>query len=264
MTRFKGKTAIITGGASGIGRATAVQLASEGCHVIVADINFDTAEKVAKSLATDSIGFKLDVSSEDGWNDIMKCTEETFGGLEILVNSAGIGFAGDFEEMPLAEWNAMMSVNLTGTFLGCQKAIKLMKKSGKPAAIANVSSLGGLVGAEDLAGYCASKGGVTLLTKSVALYCAGKGYDIRCNSVHPTYVDTEMLDPIADAFGDRQAMLDGMASQVPLGRVAKPEDIASAILYLCSPEAGMVTGHQMVIDGGQLAGMPAQHSTKGE
>ncbi|MBL4894725.1 MAG: SDR family NAD(P)-dependent oxidoreductase, partial [Emcibacter sp.] len=182
MNRFKGRTAIITGGASGIGRATSVQLANEGCHVIVADINFDTAEKVAKSLSTDSIGFKLDVSSEDGWIDIMKCAEETFGGLDILVNSAGIGSAGDFEDMPLSDWDAMISVNLTGTFLGCQKAIKLMKKSVKPAVIANVSSLGGLVGGEDIAGYCASKGGVTLLTKSVALYCAGKGYDIRCNS----------------------------------------------------------------------------------
>ena len=262
MNRFKGRTAIVTGGASGIGRATSVQLANEGCHVIVADINFDTAEKVAKSLSTDSIGFKLDVSSEDGWLDIMKCAEETFGGLDILINSAGIGSAGDFEDMPLSDWDAMISVNLTGTFLGCQKAIKLMKKSVKPAVIANVSSLGGLVGGEDIAGYCASKGGVTLLTKSVALYCAGKGYDIRCNSVHPTYVDTEMLDPIADAFGNRQTMLDGMASQVPLGRVAKPDDIASAILYLCSTDAAMVTGHQMVIDGGQLAGMPAQHTTK--
>jgi len=192
----------------------------------------------------------------------MKCAEETFGGLDILVNSAGIGFTGDFEDMALGHWNAMISVNLTGTFLGCQKAIKLMKKSGKPAAIANISSLGGLVGGEDIAGYCASKGGVTLLTKSVALYCAGKGYNIRCNSIHPTYVDTEMLDPVADAFGSRKVMLDGMASQVPIGRVAKPEDIASAILYLCSAEASMVTGHQMVIDGGQMAGMPAQHSTK--
>ncbi|MCF8474037.1 MAG: glucose 1-dehydrogenase [Emcibacter sp.] len=262
MNRFQTKTAIVTGGASGIGRETSVQLANEGCHVIVADLNFDKAEEVAKNLATDSIGFKLDVSSEESWLDIMRCTEETFGGLDILVNSAGIGFAGDFEDMPLSEWNAMMSVNLTGTFLGCQKAIKLMKKKGTPAAIANISSLGGLVGGEDIAGYCASKGGVTLLTKSVALYCAGKGYDIRCNSIHPTYVDTEMLDPIADAFGSRKTMLDGMASQVPVGRVAKPADIASAILYLCSPEASMVTGHQMVVDGGQLAGMRAQHSTK--
>jgi len=257
---FSGKVAIITGGASGIGRETAVQLAKAGCHIIVADINLDKATEVAEGLFTDSIAFKLDVSSEENWIDVMTCAKETFGGLDILINCAGIGFADDFEDMPLDHWNAMISVNLTGTFLGCQKAIKLMKESGKPAVITNISSIAGLVGGEDIAGYSASKGGVTMLTKSVALYCAGKGYNIRCNSIHPTYVDTEMLDPIADAFDSRQVMLDGMATQVPIGRVAIPSDIASTILFLCSPDAGMITGHQMVIDGGQLAGIPAQHT----
>ncbi|NOZ64888.1 MAG: glucose 1-dehydrogenase [Alphaproteobacteria bacterium] len=259
--RFSGKTAIVTGGASGIGRAVARQLSDEGCHVIVADINSDKAREVAESLPTRSMAFALDVTSEAAWGDIMNDAEETFGGLDILVNSAGIGFADNFEDMPLAHWDAMMSVNLTGTFLGCQKAIKLMKKTVAPGSIVNISSIAGLMGGEDIAGYSASKGGVTLLTKSVALYCAGKGYDIRCNSIHPTYVDTEMLDPVAEAFGDRQIMLDGMAAQVPLGRVAKPGDIAGAILFLCSSEAAMITGHQMVIDGGQLAGLPAQHTT---
>jgi len=261
-SRFSGKTAIVTGAASGIGRETAVQLAHEGCHVIVADINIDQAQTVAQGLSTKSTGYKLDVSSEENWRDVVKYAEETFGGLDILVNCAGIGFPDNFEEMPLDHWNAMLAVNLTGTFLGCQNAIKLMKKSESPAAIINVSSIAGLVGGEDIAGYSASKGGVTMLTKSVALYCAGRGYNIRCNSIHPTYVDTEMLDPIVAAFDSRQTMLDGMASLVPLGRVAKPSDIVSSILFLCSSEAGMITGHQMVVDGGQLAGLPAQHSTK--
>lgn len=258
--KFSGKTAIITGGASGIGRETAIRFAEAGCHVVVADLNLDAATKVAARLSTNSIGLKLDVSSEESWVEVIKCTEDTFGGLDILVNCAGVGFADDFEDMPLDHWNAMISVNLTGTFLGCQNAIKLMKKSKKPASIVNVSSVAGLVGGEDIAGYSASKGGVTMLTKSVALYCAGKDQNIRCNSIHPTYVDTEMLDPVAEAFSSRQAMLDGMASQIPIGRVAKPADIASTILFLCSDEAGMVTGHSMVVDGGQLAGLPAQHS----
>ncbi|VAV90578.1 3-oxoacyl-[acyl-carrier protein] reductase [hydrothermal vent metagenome] len=259
--RFSGKTAIVTGGASGIGCAVVHQLSGEGCHVIVADINLDKAIEVAESLPAQSIAFELDVTSEAGWVAVMKYAKDIFGGLDILVNSAGIGFADNFEDMPLAHWNAMIAVNLTGTFLGCQKAIKLMKKTVTPAAIVNISSIAGLMGGEDIAGYSASKGGVTLLTKSVALYCAGRGYDIRCNSIHPTYVDTEMLDPVAEAFGDRQIMLDGMAAQVPLGRVAKPDDIAGAILFLCSSEAAMITGHQMVIDGGQMAGLPAQHTT---
>lgn len=255
MRRFKDKIAIVTGAASGIGRETAIQLAKEGCHVIVADINLVMAEKIAKELETESISFKLDVSLEDGWEDVMKCATESFGGLDILINNAGIGITGDFEDMPLTDWDAMISVNLTGTFLGCQKAIKLMKKTGNPGVIINISSVGGLAGGEDVAGYCATKGGVTLLTKSVALYCAGKGYDIRCNSIHPTVVDTAMLNPIADASGSREAMLKHMASLVPVGRVAKPSDISSAILFLCSSDASMVTGHQMVIDGAQMAGI---------
>jgi len=260
MAKFSNKTAIITGGASGIGHETALQMAKEGCHIIVADINIAKATEVAESLPTKSVAFQLDVSSETSWAEVMTCAEDFFDGLDILVNCAGIGFADDFVDMPLDHWEAMMSVNLTGTFLGCQQAIKLMRKSPNPAVIVNISSVAGLVGGEDIAGYSASKGGVTMLTKSVALYCAGKGYNIRCNSIHPTYVDTEMLDPIADVIGSRQAMLDGMASQVPLGRVAVPYDIAAAILFLCSSDASLITGHQMVIDGGQLAGIPAQHS----
>ena len=262
MAKFSGKTAIVTGGASGIGRETAIQLAKEGCQVIVADINSDRATDVAKGLPTKSVAIQLDVSSEASWDAAIKCAEEIFGSLDILVNSAGIGFPDAFEDMSLDHWDAMIAVNLTGTFLGCQKAVKLMKKTTDLSAIVNVSSVAGLVGGEDIAGYSASKGGVTMLTKSVALYCAGKDYNIRCNSVHPTYVDTEMLDPIADAFGSRQAMLDGMASQVPLGRVAVPYEIAATILFLCSSDASLITGHQMVVDGGQLAGIPAQHSVK--
>ncbi|NOZ42470.1 MAG: SDR family oxidoreductase [Alphaproteobacteria bacterium] len=260
MAGFDGKVAIVTGGASGIGRETAVRLAAEGCRVIVADINSDQATETAAALATNSIGFNLDVASEQSWDDIMTCAENIFGGLDILVNSAGVGFADNFEDMPLENWNAMISVNLTGSFLGCQKAVGLMKKTGNPATIINISSVMGLVGGEDIVGYSASKGGVTLLTRSVALYCAGKGYSIRCNSIHPTYVDTAMLNPIAEALGSREVMLAGMAAEIPLGRVATPSDIATAILFLCSADAGMITGHQMVIDGGQLAGLPAQHS----
>ena len=257
---FLGKTALITGGASGIGHATAQQFVKQGGQVIIADINIEMGHNTAMNLSDNASFFKLDVSSEQNWIDIMAYAEDTYGGLDFLVNSAGIGYATPFEDMPISEWNSLLSVNLTGTFLGCQKAISLMKKSPSSAAIVNISSIGGLVGIEDLAGYCASKGGVTMLTKSLALYCAGKGYDIRCNSIHPTYVDSEMLDGVAETIGDRQTMLNSMASQIPLGRVAKPDDIARSILYLCSSDATLVTGHQLVIDGGQLAGLTAQHS----
>jgi NAD(P)-dependent dehydrogenase (short-subunit alcohol dehydrogenase family) len=133
-----------------------------------------------------------------------------------------------------------------------------MRTTSSKGSIVNVSSVAGLVGGDDIAGYSASKGGVTTLTKSVALH--GAKYGIRCNSVHPTYVDSEMLDDVAEKFPSRQAMLDGMASLVPLGRVAKPLDIAQAILFLASDESAMITGAPLIVDGGQLAGIPSRHS----
>ncbi|HEY8352589.1 MAG TPA: SDR family oxidoreductase, partial [Sphingomonadales bacterium] len=202
--------------------------------------------------------FRLDVSNPAAWDALAAEVLNRFNRFDVLVNGAGIGWAGRFEDMPLDAWNAMVAVNLTGVMLGCQVAVKAMKTAGNGGAIVNISSVGGLVGGEDIVGYCATKGGVTLLTKSVALYCAKDG--IRCNSVHPTYVDTEMLDPVAAAFGSREAMLKGMAAEVPMGRVARPEDVAGAILYLASDDAAMVSGSALLVDGAQLAGLPARHT----
>ncbi len=154
----------------------------------------------------------------------------------------------------------MLDVNLTGVMLGCKHGIKGIKASDNGGSIINISSLGGLVGAPDIACYCATKGGVTLLTKSVALHCAEHKLDIRCNSVHPTYVDSEMLDPIAEMFENREAMVSSMAEEIPLGRVAKPQDIANVILFLASDESAMMTGSPVVVDGGQTCGMPGKHS----
>ncbi|WP_138378911.1 SDR family NAD(P)-dependent oxidoreductase [Luteithermobacter gelatinilyticus] len=260
MQRFNRKRALVTGGASGIGRETARQLAAEGCRVVIADVNETGARAVAEEVGPSCSAIVLDVSREEAWQAAMDHVRERLGGLDILVNCAGIGVADPFEDMALDSWNAMLAVNLTGVVLGCQHAIRIMKDNITPAAIVNISSVGGLVGGEDIAGYCATKGGVTLLTRSLALYCAGKDYPIRCNSVHPTYVDTEMLDPVAAAFPSREEMIALMAAQVPLGRVATPADVAAAILFLASEEAAMVNGHQMLVDGGQLAGLPAQHT----
>lgn len=129
------------------------------------------------------------------------------------------------------------------------------------ASIVNVSSVAGLVGGEDLAGYSASKGGLTMLTKSIALYCARHAPGVRCNSIHPTYIDSEMLDDVAVSFSSRKVMLDAMAAEIPLGRVAVPGDIAAAIAFLLSDDARMMTGAQLVVDGGQLAGLPSRHTT---
>ncbi len=254
--RLADKTAIVTGGASGVGKATCRLFAEEGAKVIVADVQFEKALAFAEECGGEAR--LLDVSREEQWRELADHCLEEYGKLDILVNCAGIGRAGDFESLTAEDWNAMVGVNLNGVFFGCKHCVTAMRKSGAKGSIVNVSSVAGLVGGEDIAGYSATKGGVTMLTKSVALATAK--YGIRCNSIHPTYVDSEMLDDVAERFPSRQAMLDGMASLVPLGRVAKPIDIAQAILFLASEESSMITGSPLLVDGGQLAGLPSRHN----
>lgn len=262
MSRLDNKVALVTGGSSGIGRETCKVLASEGAKILVADLNESGGAQTVASIATDARFQHLDVTDEASWERGIATALDTYGALDILVNSAGIGFSGDFEDTSLEAWNALMNVNLTGVFLGCKHAVQAMKKAGRGGSIINLSSVAGLVGGEDIAAYSASKGGVTMLTKSVALSCAGRGFNIRCNSVHPTYVDTEMLDPIAELFGGRDAMRAGMAQSVPMGRLATPRDIADAILFLASDESSLMTGSAMVVDGGTTAGLPSRHTVQ--
>lgn len=262
MARLNGKVAIVTGGASGIGRATALRFAEEGARVVAADLNRDGAEETARKAGEGALARALDVTENGSWAVLMDDVLGACGRVDVLVNGAGVGWAGNFEDMPMDAWTAMLAVNLTGVMLGCQYGIKAMRKTGNGGSIVNISSIGGLVGGDDIVGYCASKGGVTMLTKAVALHCARYKTGIRCNSVHPTYVDTEMLDPVAESVGGRDAMLSAMAALVPMGRVAKPEDIANMNLFLASDESAMVSGAQMVVDGAQLAGLPGAHTAE--
>lgn len=260
--RLQGKVAIVTGAASGIGRATAITFAREGARVGVSDINLAGAEATAAAIGESALALQLDVTKAAAWAEATAAVVERFGKLDSLANIAGIGFPGTIMDLTMDQWDKMIAVNLTGVMLGCQAAIRAISETGGSGAIVNVSSLAGLVGISDVAGYCASKGGVTTLSKSVALYCAERRLPIRCVSVHPTYVDSEMLNPIADAIGDRDAMVQGMASLVPMGRIATPQDIANAILFAASDEAAMLSGSALVIDGAQLAGPSSAH-TKG-
>lgn len=257
--KLAGRVALVTGGASGIGRATCTALAAEGAAVFVADRNLDGAARTAATCGSQAVPHGMDVSSEADWEGSMAKVLDRFGRLDIVCNVAGIGRGGFIDEIQLDDWNAMLAVNLTGTMLGCKHGVRTIAGSGGRGAIINVSSVGGSVGIADVAGYCASKGGVTILTKAVALRCAQKGYPIRCVSVHPTYVDTEMLDPVAAAVGDRAALLAGMARLVPMGRVCKPEDISRVIAFLASDDAGMISGSEVYVDGAQLAGPPSAH-----
>lgn len=255
MNRLRGKSAIVTGGALGIGRACALMLAEEGASVAVTDLD------VAKgSLVVDEIHrrggaaefIEHDVADESQWDHVMKVVVERYKKLDVLVNNAGVALAKDVEHTTLAEWRLLMSINLDGVFLGMKHAIAAMKATGG-GSIVNLSSIEGLVGDPNLAAYNASKGGVRLLTKSAALYCAKAGYNIRVNSVHPGYIWTPMVENFLKSQGDVAEGRKLLDSMHPIGHVGEPDDIAYGVLYLASDEAKFVTGTELVIDGGYTA-----------
>ncbi len=258
--RLAGKVALVTGGASGIGRATCLEIAAEGGSLAVADINADGAKATAAMIGDGAASFSLDVSSEVDWQRVCQEVVVQFGNLDIVCNIAGIGTGGSIEDIDIDDWHAMVAVNLTGVVLGCKYGVKTITSSGGDGAIVNMSSIGGIVGPSDIAGYCATKGGVTTLTKSVAMHCAERGYAIRCVSIHPTFVDSEMLDPVAEASGTtRSKLVAGMSTLVPMKRVATPHDVAKAVVFAASDDAAMISGSAIVVDGAQLAGPPAAH-----
>lgn len=257
MGRLDNKVVLITGAASGIGRGTAQLFAAEGAAVVALDVNREGVEHTVAMIEAEggkAIAGVLDVADEASWQAAIADTLAAFGKLNIVCNIAGIGAPLDFEELSLARWNQEIGVNLTGVFLGCQYGVRTIKQNGEPGAIVNLGSISGLGGAPSTAAYCASKGGVRVLTKAVALHCAKKGYKIRCNAVHPSYVDTAMFDPMVSMFPDRATMLGEFAKDIPLGRVATPLDVAQAILFLSTGDSAMVTGSEIVVDGGHTAG----------
>jgi 3(or 17)beta-hydroxysteroid dehydrogenase len=254
--RLAGKVALITGAASGIGLATSEMFVSQGASVVMTDINAAAGETAAARLRGNGgmVDFvALDVTSEASWMAAMEATRRRHGRLDILVNNAGVGTAGSIEEATLEEWRRTHAVNAEGPFLGCKHGIALMKESGEGGSIVNVSSVAGIIGAPQLAAYCASKGSVRLLTKSVALHCARKGYGIRCNSVHPSYTDTPMVDGMVEAHHSPERYRAALEGASPSGRLGHPDDIAGAILYLASDDSKFTTGAELVVDGGLTA-----------
>jgi len=253
MKRVKGKVVIITGAASGLGRATALLLAREGAKVTVTDINEVDGKGVAEEIRREggeAIFIKQDVSSERDWNEVMGRTLEHFGKLDVLVNNAGVFLGKSIEDTSLEEWRRLMGINLDGIFLGTKYAIGAMKRSGG-GSIINMSSAGGLVGTNDASAYTASKGGVRLFTKAAAIEFskAGHDYNIRVNSVHPGVIETPMMAP----FFEDETVRKEMTVWHPIGHLGEAEDIAYGVLYLASDESKFVTGAELVIDGGWTA-----------
>lgn len=253
--RVAGKLALVTGAAQGLGAAQARMLARHGARVLCTDINERGAEATAAAIdaecgAGTGFAFPLDVTQPDQWVAAVEAARDRLGGLSILVNNAGVGVRGNIETCTYEEWKRGFAINVDSVFLGCQKALPLMKDH-QPGSIVNISSIAGLIASDTMPGYNASKAAVWMLTKSVALYCAKRGWNIRCNSVHPTFVDTPILDGMVAASGkDKGVIMGKLARQIPLGRVGEPDDIANGVLYLASDESKFMTGAELKLDGG--------------
>ena len=252
MGRLEGKTALVTGAASGIGLQTSIRLAEEGALVMMTDINHEEGLQQTEKLGANATFLKLDITEEEEWISVLDETVKRFDRLDILVNSAGMVLIADVEQITLEDWRKVHAVNLDGTFIGCKHGVRVMKEFGA-GSIINLSSVSGMIGGFNLAAYNSSKGAVRMLTKSVALHCARAGYGIRCNSIHPTFIETPMLESMIRASPDPEKARQTLVRQVPLRRIGKPDDVANMIVYLASDESTFVTGTEMVIDGGVIA-----------
>jgi 3(or 17)beta-hydroxysteroid dehydrogenase len=248
MDRVKDKVCIVTGAASGLGKASAELLAAEGAKLVLADIDEAAGSAVAESLP-DAVFVRCDVSSEDDWKQVFAVAQKKYGGVDVLLNNAGIAILATIETTTLEQWELINRVNSTSVFLGCQYGVAAMKERG--GSIINMSSIAALVGVPLFAAYSATKGAVCALTKTVALHCQQKGYAIRCNSIHPGGINTPMGEKaVADAgTEDLQLMASGAESTM-----GEPEDVAYMVLYLASDESKHTNGAEMVVDNGHIAG----------
>lgn len=249
MGRVKGKVAIVTGAASatGIGREISALLAAEGASVVMTDVDVGEGAKAAAAVGQGATFLEHDVRSDESWQRIMEAVTARFGRLDILVNNAGITGAESretIETISLDAWRAVQAVNVEGVALGCKWAIAAMKPNNS-GSIVNISSMAALIATATLPAYGASKAAVRQITQTVAQHCGRQGYRIRCNSIHPGVIDTEL---VAGAFSDEQ--LANLKRSIPSGEFGVPRDVAQAVLFLASDESRYVTGTRLIVDGG--------------
>jgi NAD(P)-dependent dehydrogenase (short-subunit alcohol dehydrogenase family) len=254
--RLKGKKALISGGASGIGAATAKRFIEEGARVVIGDINKEKGEAFAANYGDEMQFVELNVTSPEDWDVAMKFAQTEMGGITTIVNSAGISVGSNIEDITLETFRKTTAINLDGTFLGIQAGVKAMK-GGQGGSIINVASTLGHRGGSFVPDYCASKGGVLTLTRAVALHCAEQGYDVRVNTISPGAIRTEILDGYFEAAlaagGSEQDVVDGFAALHPMKRLGRPNEAANAIVFLASDESSFSSGIDIPVDGGYLA-----------
>tara|TARA_R110000850_G_scaffold31889_6_gene87444 strand:- start:246 stop:1019 length:774 start_codon:yes stop_codon:yes gene_type:complete len=253
MGRVQGKMALVTGGAQGLGEAIGKMLAKEGAKVTLTDVNGAGAEKVAAEInaahgAGTAFAFQHDVTDEAQWQEVLKAAHAAMGGLNVLVNNAGIGSLGSVEDETYDMFKKVQTVDVDSIFLGCKYAIPLMRDHGL-GSIVNISSIAGIIASGNYVAYNTAKAAVRHLSKSIALHCAKTGGQIRSNSVHPVFINTPILDRTKEMFGEEKALAK-LGRQIPLGKVGEPDDIAYAVLYLASDESKLVTGAELAVDGG--------------
>jgi len=247
--RLAGKAALITGAASGIGRAAVALFHAEGAKVAATDRN---ESGLAELKGVADLILAQDVADEARWREVVDAVVAAFGRLDILVNSAGIALKGNIETATLDEFRRTEAVNVEGTFLGCREAIRVMKRT-DGGSIVNLSSVAGVIGDAQSTAYCASKGAVRLLTKSAALHCARAGYNIRLNSVHPSFAETPMVEALIAGSKNPERVRESLMRASPMGRMGRPEEVANAIFYLASDESSFTTGAELMVDGGLTA-----------
>jgi 3(or 17)beta-hydroxysteroid dehydrogenase len=258
MGRVSNKVVIITGAASGLGKADAIRLSDEGAKLVLTDINVQEGKQVVKECKNEALFFEQDVSQENSWSDLIKTTISEFGKLDVLVNNAGIARIGNIESTTTDQWRDILRVNLDSVFFGCRAAIPEMSKSGG-GSIINMSSTTALIGLSPYLAYSAAKGGIRSMTKSIAIHCQEQKNNIRCNSIHPGSIFTPMVDDALKNLVGIKLMdqEDPEATRKAMG-IGEPLDVANLVLFLASEESKHINGAELVIDNGATAGDASQ------
>lgn len=254
--RVAGKKVFITGGAQGLGACFAHMLADEGAKVAVSDVKFEGAEATAAAINEKHPGaafaYKHDVVKKEDWEEALGQANEAMGGISVLINNAGVGSWGNIETETLEGWRWCNEIDVDAIFVGTQLAMPYLKDS-QPGSIINISSVAGMRADANMLSYNTAKAAVMMMSKSIALHCARSGYDIRCNSVHPVFTRTPIIDPIVNLGGGGEEGEKKLVRQIPLKRLGEPEDVGYCILYLASDESRYVTASEFKIDGGITA-----------